>query len=336
MNNIPSQITTLLAGITVTLVSLWYGQNHGLLPVAASEEAAQIDGIFDFMMTVATGLFIIIQGALIYCLIKFRRKKGDNTDGPPIEGNIALEITWTAIPAIIIFIVAIYSFEVYNAMGGLDPMASHDMGPQQISQDYGNPHKNLLAVDSSQGEIALGLGASPEYEGKEKPLEVNVNALQFAFIFSYPDSGITTGEMHIPIGREIKLNINAADVIHAFWLPEFRLKQDAIPGRQSQLHFTANRIGDYPVVCAELCGPYHGAMNTRLYVDTPEDFENWITSQTVAQAENKESLAYAVNPQEQTPGEFLTPFVKEMGFESNTVMQLHTLHDHSTMHVNHQ
>jgi cytochrome c oxidase subunit 2 len=124
--NIPSQITTLLAGIALTLISLWYGQNHGLLPLAASDEAAQVDALFNMMMTISTGLFLLVQGVIIAAAIKFRRRKDDETDGPPIHGNIPLEIVWTAIPAVMVLIISVYSFEIYNSMGGLDPMASHD------------------------------------------------------------------------------------------------------------------------------------------------------------------------------------------------------------------
>ncbi|MGB5711741.1 MAG: cytochrome c oxidase subunit II transmembrane domain-containing protein, partial [Waterburya sp.] len=108
----------------MTLISLWYGQNHGLLPIAASNDAMEVDELFNFMMTIATGLFLLVEGVLVYSLIKFRRRKGDTTDGPPIEGNVPLEIVWTAIPTVIVFILAIYSFEIYNSMGGLDPMTS--------------------------------------------------------------------------------------------------------------------------------------------------------------------------------------------------------------------
>ena len=160
--NIPSQIATLLAGIALTLISLWYGQNHGLLPVAASEEAAQVDALFNMMMTIATGLFLLVEGAVIIAAIRFRRPKDDNTDGPPIHGNIPLEIVWTAIPAVTVLIIAVYSFEIYNAMGGLDPMASHDHAGAQIAHTHemspsqGNPDKSLIALDSSKGAFGLG------------------------------------------------------------------------------------------------------------------------------------------------------------------------------------
>lgn len=322
-----SQIAILIAGTLLSVISIWYGQHNGLLPVAASDEANQVDGIFNFMMTIATGLFLLIEGALIYMAFRFRRKPGDNTDGPPIEGNVPLEIVWTAIPAVIVFIISIYSFEVYNAMGGLDPMASHDSGPMPVSQQARASEQNLIAMNTNGKEIALGLGASPEYEGKEQPILVEVTGLQFAWVFSYPDSGVTSGELHIPVDREVQLNIHAQDVIHALWLPEFRLKQDAVPGRRTQLTFTPRRIGDYPVICAELCGPYHGAMNSRLYVQTPEDYENWIQSQ-LAQG-NTLDKTVAVNSQDLTTEEFLKPFVAQMGMESLTHGEVQALHDHS-------
>ncbi|NEP63323.1 MAG: cytochrome C oxidase subunit II, partial [Symploca sp. SIO2G7] len=92
----------MLIGIAVTLISLWYGQNHGLMPVAASTEAREIDQLFNVMMTIGTGLFLLVEGTLVVALIRFRRRKGDKTDGPHIEGNIPLEILWTAIPTVIV------------------------------------------------------------------------------------------------------------------------------------------------------------------------------------------------------------------------------------------
>ena len=100
--NIPSSIITLLLGVGLTLVSLWYGQNHGLMPAAVSEEATHVDGLFNAMMTISVGLFLGVQGLIVYCAIKFRRKPGELGDGSAVEGNVPLEILWTAIPAAIV------------------------------------------------------------------------------------------------------------------------------------------------------------------------------------------------------------------------------------------
>ncbi|NEQ65423.1 MAG: cytochrome c oxidase subunit II [Symploca sp. SIO2D2] len=325
--NIPSQITTLIIGIAVTLISLWYGQNNGLMPVAASEEAGQVDGLFNTMMTIATGLFILIQGALIYSLIKFRRRKNDKMDGPSIHGNIPLEIVWTAIPAVIVLILSLYSFEVYNIMGGLDPMASHDHHGSQLAHNHNmsgdeqDVDPSLIAFDPSQGQVALGLGASPETAGQEPQLTVDVMGLQYAWLFTYPDTDIVSGELHVRVNEEVQLNLTAMDVLHAFWLPQFRIKQDAIPGRESQLRFTPTKVGDYPVICAELCGSYHGSMVTRLYVDTPEDYEAWVQEELLASADKLEETV-ALNPAQMSDSEFLAPYAQEMGIDSQAIEHL--------------
>ena len=318
--NIPSNIITLIAGVAMTLISLWYGQNHGLLPMAASNDAGEVDELFNFMMTIATGLFLLVEGVLIYCLIKFRRRKGDTTDGPPVEGNVPLEIVWTAIPTVIVFILAIYSFEIYNRMGGLDPMVAGDPGPNLAHAHH--HHSELVALDPKQQNIALGLGVSPGSEQGVDPLEVKVNGIQYAWIFTYPESGVISGEIHVPVNRPVKLAMTGGDVIHAFWLPEFRIKQDVIPGRETNLVFTPNQVGEYPVICAELCGAYHGGMKTRLYVETEEDYQQWIQDNTFAMNGDIDESSVALNPAPISDQEFLAPYADDLGVDSDALAQL--------------
>ncbi|HIK05482.1 MAG TPA: cytochrome c oxidase subunit II [Trichormus sp. M33_DOE_039] len=373
---IPSSIWTLLIGIGLTLASLWYGQNHGLLPTAASDEAVLVDGLFNTMMTVSVGIFLIVEGVLIYCAFKYRRRAGDHEDGPPVEGNVPLEILWTAIPAIIVIGISVYSFEVYNDIGGFDPHAVHEAPIMQESMAMPGaaiaatlndtppstaPNLNQQKSDEAMqdpataavrnadqipqkrdapgvGSVSPSIGASPEKEGKPPELQVNVTGLQYAWIFTYPETGVTTGELHVPIGREVQINMTANDVIHAFWVPEFRLKQDAIPGRQSELRFTPKTEGDYTLICAELCGPYHGAMRTQVVVEKPEAFEKWMQEQLTANNDtSKEAIAVravsplgeggsktiALNPANQSPDEFLAPYTKEMGIQPEMLHQIH-------------
>ncbi len=312
---IPSNIITLLVGIVITLASLWYGQNHGLMPVAASEDAKQVDNIFSFMMTIATGLFLLIEGVLVYTVIRFRRRKGDTTDGPPIEGNVPLEILWTAIPTIIVFILALYSFEAYNNMGGLDPVISRDHSPQQIAMG-GHKHQMALGIGNTANE------ANPA-------VMVDVKAIQYAWIFTYPETGIVSGELHVPIDRPVQLNINAGDVLHAFWVPQLRLKQDAIPGREATLAFTANREGDYPIICAELCGAYHGGMKSVLHVDSADAYAQWEeTNKPVQEAQMGETAI--VDPKEMSDQEFLNRYAEDMGMNHQMVAELASNHsDHA-------
>jgi cytochrome c oxidase subunit II len=289
------------------------------MPVAASAQAKQIDDIFNFMMTIATGLFLLVEGIIIIAIIKYRRKKGDNTDGPSIEGNIPLEIFWTAIPTIIVFVLSVYSFEIYNEMGGLDPMASHDH--QRIAH-HQNPNPNQIALVSERKEIALGLGASPLSEQGKQPLKIDVNGIQYAWIFTYPDTGIVSGEMHVPVDRPVQLNIRAGDVLHAFWMPELRLKQDAIPGRDAELIFTANREGKYPIICAELCGSYHGGMKTMMYVQSTAEYDKWVAENNPNPTEPA-TESVAINPKQLKDSEYLEPYAQEMGVTTATLAHLH-------------
>ena len=276
------------------------------------------------MMTVATGLFLLIQGVLIYSIIRFRQKPGDDTDGPAMEGNVSLEIVWTAIPTVIVLIIAIYSFEVYNAMGGLNPAASRDPGPQQVAENT-TSNQGLQGLIASASEyLALGIGESPSNQAKNlTPLSIDVNAIQYAFLFTYPESGVVSGEMHVPVGQPIKLNIEAGDVIHAFWVPQLRLKQDAVPGRETQISFTPERLGQYPIICAELCGPYHGAMKTNLIIESPEEYETWIKDQQVAQSQPLDDTV-AVG----TSDPLLAPYAEKIGVNDHTLHELHTHHIH--------
>lgn len=315
-----------------------------------------MDKLFNAMMTVATGLFLLVQGTIILAAIRFRRRKDDDTDGPPIHGNIPLEILWTAIPAVIVLGISIYSFEVYNEMGGLNPMdhsVAHVKSEQQMARmpgaaiaatltDTENRNEQLQQEaladpatervrreipqlrDSSEAGVTSGrIGPTPEKQGQAPELVVNVTGLQFAWIFTYPDTGVTAGELHLPTDREVKLNISANDVLHAFWVPEFRVKQDAIPGRQSELRFTPNRVGTYPLICAELCGAYHGAMKSQVVVESVEDFDKWIAEQQAVASSEALNQTVAVNPSEMSPAEFLTPYASEMGITTETLHHLH-------------
>jgi cytochrome c oxidase subunit II len=170
------------------------------------------------------------------------------------------------------------------------------------------PVKSKIAASQPN----IGIGANPQVEGKEPELLVNVTGMQFAWIFNYPDSEITSGELHVPIGADVQLNLTATDVIHSLWVPQFRLKQDAIPGQPTQLRFVATKPGTYPIVCAELCGGYHGSMRSQVIVHTPEDFDNWLETNRIAQAENQEQVV-AVQPSQLSKSEFLAPYVQAMG-----------------------
>jgi cytochrome c oxidase subunit 2 len=345
-------VVTVLCLIVIS--GIWYGSNNSLLPVAASNEASLYDGLFNTLTALATALFLLVEGTLLFCIFRFRRRPDDRADGPPIRDNFTLELIWTAVPTVIVMFVGIYSFDVYSAMRGNSPalmMAmSHDMSghhkpaaiaPDKLANKLGMDKLGVEPVQASvltsspdrqatqaNNEISQATSAattkpdtsnSPGVAGQSdlSNININVTAMQFAWIFSYPDyNNIETAEMHIPVGSKVNLNLNATDVIHAFWVPQIRLKQDVIPGLPTQLQFTANKTGEYPVVCAELCGAYHGGMRAQLFVDTTDGFQAWVKTAQEELASNPSKRVIANDFQQSTTAmsdrEYLAGRVKNM------------------------
>jgi cytochrome c oxidase subunit II len=111
------------------------------------------------------------------------------------------------------------------------------------------------------------------------PLRVNVTAQQFAWTFAYPQFGNKkSAVLRLPVHRSVVLTMTAKDVIHSFWVPEFRQKQDVVPGIHPTLHITPTKIGTYPVICTELCGLGHALMRSRTVVMRPDEFQRWASA----------------------------------------------------------
>jgi len=265
-----NNIILVATGVALTLASLWFGNNHHLLPETAATEAELFDGLFNTTLVIATGIFLVVEGLLLYCAFRFRKPPGDDSDGSPIEGNILLEVVWTAIPAVIILWLAVDSYDVYQRM---------QTGSGILMIGHGHHHHSQMVSHDSD--------SSPHYQEAFVPasssgIKVEVTGMQYAWVFSYPQTGVVSSELHVPVGERVNLKMTAQDVNHAFWVPQFRLKQDLIAGTTTELAFTANKVGEYPIVCAELCGPYHGIMASQLIVEDPEVFTTWQQEQVVA------------------------------------------------------
>jgi cytochrome c oxidase subunit 2 len=337
MKQLPASLITLVVGIVVTLISFWVGQTLDLLPEQVSEQAPLVDNLFKIMVIIGTAIFLVVQGALLFFVIWFRHRPGDEGDGSPIEGNIPLEIVWTAIPSIIVIALGVYSVQVYAEMGGFDPgggMVGHDhmmvaskdplMGSAIAgSLEEAHPMADMAEATETKAPIptTYGLGAPSSRQGEAADLVVNVIGVQYAWLFSYPNSGIFAAELHIPVGKSVQLNIEAQDVIHSFWLPQFRLKQDALPGQKAELRFKATKTGTYPIVCAELCGSYHGSMRTQIVIHEPEEFEAWVAENRLAQADFSPDTI-ALSPENLSEAEFLAPYGQEMGMDKDMFAQL--------------
>src|SRR5256885_14847122 len=207
----------LVAGGVATAVALW----PTWLPVAASREAGRIHFVIWFSVVICIAIFSLVAAVMIYSVLRFRVQEDDFEDGPPIHGHTGLEITWTAIPFVLVTAIAIVSAIV-------------------------------LSRNDAQAKDTL---------------QINVTAQQFEWTFGYPDANNATSPvLRLPEGRSIELNMRALDVIHAFFVPEFRANEDIVPGLITNVHITPTRVGTYPPICNEPRGLGHSTMRSQALV----------------------------------------------------------------------
>ena len=240
-----------IVAIAIALVSLWMGQvAYTWFPPQASAESVLIDNLFSFLTTLGTFIFLGVIGTLSYSVLFQRADKYDESDGPPIEGNIKLEIIWTAIPFALVIWIAVYSYQIYDQMSVLGPMEHvHMMASAQAAS-----LENDLKVDTTEN--------------------IEVFSRQWSWEFRYGD--VTSTELHLPNNQRIKLALHSSDVIHGFYIPAFRLKQDIIPGQVIDFEFTPIREGKYRLRDSQYSGTYFAAMQTDVVVQSPEAYQKWL------------------------------------------------------------
>lgn len=117
-------------------------------------------------------------------------------------------------------------------------------------------------------------------EKKPNALTVDVFSQQYAWSFAYPETGYkyVEGEFHVPVDRQIQFKMHAQDVIHSFWVPEWRIKKDNVPGITTTAIVTPDKVGTYQLICTELCGFGHATMRAKVVVESPAKFEKWLDS----------------------------------------------------------
>jgi cytochrome c oxidase subunit 2 len=203
-------------------------------------------------VTLGTFIFLGVVGTLTYSILFQRANKYDYSDGPPIEGNVKLEIIWTAIPFALVIWIATYSYQIYGQMSVLGPME----------------HVHMMAAAES-----ATMGDSEDTEN------IDVFARQWSWEFVYGKGtsvDVSSTELHLPNNRRIKLALHSADVLHGFYIPAFRLKQDIIPGRVIDFEFTPIREGKYRLRDSQYSGTYFAAMQTYAVVESPEVYQQWL------------------------------------------------------------
>ena len=237
MKKVRHILSVLALLIIATLFLRWVFTWLFALPTSASTQAQSIDVMFNVHFWLIAFFFSLIMVIILYSAVVFRRKPGDEEDGPHIHGNTALEITWTIIPLIIVIALGIWGAFVL------------------------------------QDITAAGANA----------LEVDVTGRQWSWSFAYPSEGdFQAAEMVVPVNQPITLVMNSEDVLHSFWVPEFRVKQDLVPGRTTTLNITPTEIGDFKVRCAEICGTDHSLMLADVRVVSQADYDAWIEEKNTA------------------------------------------------------
>ncbi len=247
-----------LAVIGVIIAAITAGQALFIdwLPPADSVEAGRTFTLMWFLFWCSVVFFVIVTSVLVYAIWKWRASDDDLEDGPPTHGNTKLEVVWTAVPSILLVVVAVYGYIVLD-------------------------RNEAVAADR---------------------VEVDVYAQQFMWTYGYPGAGVESGDLILPVNRQAQLNVRARDVIHDFWVPEFGIKGDAVPGITHTLWITPNKVGTYPVVCAELCGVGHSVMRSRVRVVSEQDYAAWL-AKSATKVKNAAAASAAAEKLETAPGD---------------------------------
>ena len=214
----------------------------GLMPQNVSTFGGRIDFVFYLILYTVGFWFILVEGLLVYFAISSRRKA--RPKAAYVRGDTRRQMAWVLIPAAVVLV--------------LD-----------------------LGIDSA-GHSAWELAKNSR---PPSSIEVKVTAKQFNWEFTYPgpsgklgsaDDVAVENELHVPVGKVVHLILTSEDVIHSMWVPNFRLKQDVVPGRAIPAWFEATTPGTYEIACSELCGFGHYSMRGTITVHTQQDYDNWI------------------------------------------------------------
>jgi cytochrome c oxidase subunit 2 len=174
-----------------------------------------------------------------------------------------------------------YSLIVFRRKKGDTSDAEHMEGNTSLEIGWTVGPLILVVIFAYLGAYSLG----EVRRADPNAVVIKVKAQQFAWTFEYPEYGIISTELHLPVNQQVVLKMESADVIHSFWVPEFRVKQDVVPGRVTEYRITPTLAGNYKVRCAELCGTSHAYMEAGIVVNTQADYDAWIEEQKIIAAE---------------------------------------------------
>jgi cytochrome c oxidase subunit II len=222
--------------------------------------ADKIDGLTVLTLVMAAVVFVLVQGGVLFVMWKFRARKDDDPEQLPeqLHGNTKLEIGWTALPAVILAFLAVFTVGTVLDLSrdpGEEALRVRVTGQQWWwSYDYDINGNGVYADDDV---LVRGIEHPEEYESDIE----------------------TATELVIPAGRPVYLEIEARDVIHSYWIPSLNGKKDAVPGRTHYLTLEAAEPGTYIGQCTEFCGLSHAYMRQLVHALPPDEFDAWVERQ---------------------------------------------------------
>ena len=216
------------------------------LPENVSTFGRDIDWLFHLIYYITGITFILVFATMLVFIVMYRDRPGRKARYT--HGNTTLEIVWTVVPALILVILTLLSVPAWSRIKM--SMPDTDFTVQVTAKQF-----NWQVI-------------YPGADGK----------------FGTADDKMLLDEMHVPVNKPIRVILKSQDVIHSFFVPQFRIKQDAVPGHEIRAWFDATKPGKYEWPCAELCGFGHSGMRGWIYVHTPEEYQKWAAENLTAEA----------------------------------------------------
>src|SRR3954469_17906256 len=231
----------------------------------ASPNQDKIKTLYEITGAMGLVILIIVEALIIYCIFKFRRRRGDALP-VPVHGNAPLEIGWTVGAIVLVAVVSVVTFLFLP--GILNPART---GPNGLNVAAGVP------------VAAVGQAPPPGNHA----LQIHVNGQQYIWRYDYVgEKRLDTGrpvyaytDMYVPVNTTVTLKIYSSDVIHSWWIPQLGGKADATPGHTNETWFKISKPGIYKGQCAELCGDTHADMRARVIALPVDQYQNWIRNQ---------------------------------------------------------
>jgi len=256
-------LLSLISAILLTPLSAFAAMDLNM-PVGVSTISKEIYGLHMYILWIVCIIGVIVYGGIIYTLIAYRKSNGHQP--AKFTHSLPVEIVWTIIPTLILIIIAIPATEVLRKMydtsdSDLDIMITG----YQWKWHYKYIEEDISFFSNLSTPISQTQKGSTEEKNEFYLLEVDEPLV-------------------IPANKKVRFLITANDVIHAWWVPDFGVKKDAIPGFINETWVKVEEPGHYRGACAELCGQNHGYMPIEVIVKTPEDYALWVESKKNAGA----------------------------------------------------